>query len=70
MNGTTCTSTIRQLEADGSLKKRVPIIAITANAREEQLKNAIAVGMVSELHYLNDLYFLSFSYHAESKSLK
>ena len=55
MNGTICTSTIRQLEADGSLNNRVPIIAITANAREEQLDKAIAVGMVSDVYCLDRL---------------
>lgn len=57
MNGTICTSTIRQLEADGSLSHRVPIIAITANVREEQLSKAMAVGMVSHI-YCPTLLFL------------
>jgi CheY-like chemotaxis protein len=52
MNGSICTSTIRQLEADGSLSNRVPIIAITANAREEQLNKAMGVGMVSDIYCL------------------
>lgn len=82
MNGTICTSTIRQLEADGSLSNRVPIIAITANAREEQLNRAMAVGMVSDIHCLKSfpciklipivgpfhtIFVLSFPYLAESK---
>jgi CheY-like chemotaxis protein len=53
MNGSICTSTIRQLEAIGSLSNHVPIIAITANAREEQLSKAIAVGMVRDVYYVD-----------------
>jgi CheY-like chemotaxis protein len=47
MDGLTCTRTIRDLEADGTIAKHVPIIAVTANARLEQIETAISAGMVS-----------------------
>jgi CheY-like chemotaxis protein len=47
MDGLTCTRTIRELEANGTIVKHVPIIAVTANARLEQIESAIAAGMVS-----------------------
>jgi CheY-like chemotaxis protein len=47
MDGLTCARTIREYEADGTIVKHVPIIAVTANARLEQIENAIAAGMVS-----------------------
>lgn len=49
MDGLTCTRRIRELERDGRLKLkggRVPIIAVTANARMEQMDLAIEAGMV------------------------
>ena len=48
MNGLVCTRKIRELELEdgrGQLEKRMPIIAITANVREEQTNEAIAAGM-------------------------
>jgi CheY-like chemotaxis protein len=47
MDGLTCTRIIREFEADGTIVKHVPIIAVTANARLEQIETAIAAGMVS-----------------------
>jgi CheY-like chemotaxis protein len=47
MDGLTCAQTIRGLEADGTIVKHVPIIAVTANARLEQIETAISAGMVS-----------------------
>jgi CheY-like chemotaxis protein len=38
--------TIRALEAEGSIGVRVPIIAVTANARSEQVTEAMEAGMV------------------------
>ncbi|EPS40369.1 hypothetical protein H072_5828 [Dactylellina haptotyla CBS 200.50] len=38
MDGLKATGEIRKLEAEGSLVRRVPIIAVTANARPEQIK--------------------------------
>jgi CheY-like chemotaxis protein len=49
MDGLTCARTIRDYEADGTIVKHVPIIAVTANARLEQIETAIAAGMVSRI---------------------
>ncbi|KAG9249258.1 hypothetical protein BJ878DRAFT_532 [Calycina marina] len=45
MDGLTCAKTIRELEASGIIVKHVPIIAVTANARLEQIESAIATGI-------------------------
>ncbi|THV54394.1 hypothetical protein BGAL_0027g00040 [Botrytis galanthina] len=45
MDGLTCTKKIRALEADGTIIRHVPIIAVTANARLEQIETALATGM-------------------------
>ncbi|KAK0118177.1 hypothetical protein ONS95_012482 [Cadophora gregata] len=45
MDGLTCTRQIRGYEADGTIVKHVPIIAVTANARLEQIDTALAAGM-------------------------
>lgn len=47
MDGLECTRQIRQLERDGDAKKRTPIIAVTANARKEQVDEALKNGAVS-----------------------
>jgi CheY-like chemotaxis protein len=47
MDGLTCARTIRDYEVDGTICKHVPIIAVTANARLEQIETAIAAGMVN-----------------------
>ena len=47
MDGLTCARKIRELEASGEVVRHVPIIAVTANARSEQIDTAIAAGMVS-----------------------
>lgn len=47
MDGLTCARTIRDLEIDGTIVRHVPIIAVTANARLEQIESAISAGMVS-----------------------
>lgn len=49
MDGLTCTRKIRDLEREGKLKHHVPIIAVTANARSEQMDIALEAGMVSAL---------------------
>ena len=46
MDGLTCTKKIRELERDGKLTGHVPIIAVTANARAEQVRTALEAGMV------------------------
>jgi CheY-like chemotaxis protein len=45
MDGLTCARTIRDLEASGTIVRHVPIIAVTANARLEQIESAISAGM-------------------------
>ena len=45
MNGLECAERIRELEREGQLTRRLPIIAITANVRQEQLQQAVAAGM-------------------------
>ncbi|GIZ42533.1 hypothetical protein CKM354_000579600 [Cercospora kikuchii] len=45
MDGLTCTRKIRELEAQGKLTGHVPIIAVTANARSEQIQTALNAGM-------------------------
>lgn len=45
MDGLHCTSTIRQMEKDGLFKCHIPIIAVTANARSEQIATLLAAGM-------------------------
>jgi signal transduction histidine kinase/CheY-like chemotaxis protein len=47
MDGLSCIQRIRQMERDGSLKGRVPVIGVTANARAAQLERAVNAGMVS-----------------------
>lgn len=46
MDGLTCTREIRDLEEQGKLRSHVPVIAVTANAREEQVRTAMSAGMV------------------------
>lgn len=47
MDGLTCIRRIRALELAGELSGHVPVIAITANARNEQIAAAIDAGMDS-----------------------
>jgi signal transduction histidine kinase/CheY-like chemotaxis protein len=47
MDGLTCARKIRELEDDSTVVKHVPIIAVTANARLEQVEAALAAGMVN-----------------------
>ena len=47
MNGLTCVRRIRELEQQGALQKRVPVIAVTANVRAEQIEIAMGAGMDS-----------------------
>jgi len=47
MDGMTCTSEIRRLESEGIITQHIPIIAVTAYARPEQIENAKAAGVVS-----------------------
>jgi CheY-like chemotaxis protein len=45
MDGLTCSRKIRAMEASGRIKKHIPIAAITANSRQEQIDTARAAGM-------------------------
>lgn len=45
MDGLACARSIRQLEHDGRIVGHVPIIAVSANARSEQINEAKAAGM-------------------------
>jgi CheY-like chemotaxis protein len=47
MDGTTAVRRIRELEAEGQIQRHVPVIAVTANARDDQIKAALEAGMVS-----------------------
>jgi CheY-like chemotaxis protein len=45
MDGLQCTSKIRELEKAGDFKCHIPIVAVTANARSEQIATLLAAGM-------------------------
>ncbi|OAA44548.1 ethylene receptor [Beauveria brongniartii RCEF 3172] len=45
MDGVTCARRIRALEREGTITKHIPIIAVTAYARPEQIANAKAAGI-------------------------
>ena len=47
MDGLTCAREIRKAQQSGQIVRHVPIIAVTANARSEQIETALAAGMVS-----------------------
>ena len=46
MDGLTCTRRIRDLEREGKVNTWIPILAVTANTRMEQMDLAIEAGMV------------------------
>lgn len=46
MDGLTCTRKIREFQLSKSLIKHVPVIAVTANAREEQIATTREAGVV------------------------
>jgi CheY-like chemotaxis protein len=45
MDGLGAVRRIRQLEDKGDINKHIPVIAITANARQEQVAVALEAGM-------------------------
>ncbi|KAI0473667.1 hypothetical protein GGR56DRAFT_544060 [Xylariaceae sp. FL0804] len=49
MDGMTCARKIRELERDGTINSHIPIIAVTAYARPEQIEDAKAAGVVSSV---------------------
>ena len=51
MNGLMATREIRRLQSDQLIVEHVPIIAITANARMEQVAVTRESGMVSDMRF-------------------
>jgi CheY-like chemotaxis protein len=45
MDGQTCARKIRQYQKDGHIVRHVPVIAVTANARAEQIRNTLDAGI-------------------------
>ena len=45
MDGLTCIKCIREQQISGEVRSHIPVIAVTANARPEQVAIAIAAGM-------------------------
>ncbi len=50
MDGLTCVRKIREFERLGSISGHIPVIAVTANARAQQMKIAADAGMVKFLY--------------------
>jgi CheY-like chemotaxis protein len=47
MDGLTCVKKIRELQSEGMIVRHIPVIAVTANARSEQIATAKECGMDS-----------------------
>lgn len=45
MNGLDCTRKIREAESEGRIERHLPIVAVSANAREGQVRHAIECGV-------------------------
>lgn len=45
MDGITCSKRIRELQREGSITSHIPIIAVSANARPEQINQTVLAGM-------------------------
>jgi CheY-like chemotaxis protein len=45
MNGLECVAEIRKLQGQGVVNGHVPVIAVTANVRSEQVETALQAGM-------------------------
>ncbi|KAH7174775.1 uncharacterized protein B0J16DRAFT_404541 [Fusarium flagelliforme] len=45
MDGLTCVSEIRRMQKEGGILEHVPVIAVTANVRDEQIRTALQSGM-------------------------
>lgn len=45
MDGLTCVANIRKLQEEGVVNRHVPVIAVTANVRSEQVETALQAGM-------------------------
>lgn len=46
MDGLACVKKIRKLQLDGLVRGHIPVIAVTANARTQQIDMAMEAGMV------------------------
>jgi CheY-like chemotaxis protein len=62
MDGITCVKRIRELQATGKIKGHVPVIAVTANARKDQIIKSMDAGMVCQNFILKPF---SFAFHLE-----
>lgn len=51
MDGLTCTAEIRKRQERGLIPSPLPIIAVTANVRQEQIESALAAGAVSDITF-------------------
>lgn len=49
VDGLTCIRHLRRMEKNGEFRDHLPVIAVTANARNEQIDNALGEGMVLTL---------------------
>lgn len=47
MDGLTCVRRIREYQAQGMIRQHVPVLAVTANARKDQIMAYLDAGMVS-----------------------
>lgn len=45
MDGLTCVRRIRELQQEGVIHGHIPVIAVTANVRSEQVEVALRAGM-------------------------
>jgi CheY-like chemotaxis protein len=54
MDGLACVRRIREMQAEGTMS-RVPVIAVTANARSDQISGAMEAGMVSFCYFASIL---------------
>jgi CheY-like chemotaxis protein len=55
MDGITCVKRIRELQRMGSIRGHVPVIAVTANARKDQIMMSMNAGMVSDFRLLKEM---------------
>ena len=49
MGGVECTKEIRRLQREGTITRHVPVIAVTANTRVEQVDEITAAGAVGNI---------------------
>lgn len=52
MDGLTCVRRIRELQVEGKIADHIPVIAVTANARKDQIMTSYEAGMVSLFIFL------------------